>query len=124
MKLTDAEWQIMNALWEKHPATAREISGRLPEGISWAYTTIKTMLTRLVAKEAVGESKQGNTSYYDPLISRIRARRSALKSLVNQAFDGALGPMMHFLVEQENISEKQREELIEMLQKRKVEGRR
>ena len=124
MKLTDAEWQIMNALWEKHPATAREISGRLPEGISWAYTTIKTMLTRLVAKEAVGESKQGNTSYYEPLISRIRARRSALKSLVNQAFDGALGPMMHFLVEQENISEKQREELVELLQKRKIEGRR
>ena len=119
MKLTDAEWQIMNALWEKYPATAREISGRLPEGVSWAYTTIKTMLTRLVAKEAVGESKQGNTSYYEPLISRIRARRSALKSLVNQAFDGALGPMMHFLVEQENLSEKQREELIEMLKGKK-----
>ena len=118
MRLTDAEWQIMNALWEKYPASAREISGRLPENVKWAYTTIKTMLGRLVAKEAVQESKQGNTSYYEPLVTRSKARGMALKSLLNQAFDGALGPMMHFLVEEENLSEKQRAELVEVLRKR------
>ncbi len=115
MKLTNAEWQIMNALWSKYPATARQISGRLPEGVNWAYTTIKTMLTRLVEKKAVSEGKQGNTSYYEPLVTRNRARRSALSSLVNQAFDGTFGPLMHFLVEEENLSEKQRMELIEVL---------
>jgi BlaI family penicillinase repressor len=70
MKLTEAEWQIMNALWRRHPATAREIMDRLPAGVNWAYTTIKTMLTRLVEKQAVGEVKQGNTSVYEPLVSR------------------------------------------------------
>ena len=47
MRLTRSEWQIMNALWEHHPATAREVEERLPETVTWAYTTIKTMLTRL-----------------------------------------------------------------------------
>ncbi|MHC4216037.1 MAG: BlaI/MecI/CopY family transcriptional regulator, partial [Planctomycetota bacterium] len=59
MKLTEAEWLIMNALWHKHPATARQIAERLPAGVKWAYTTIKTMLTRLVEKNALTESKRG-----------------------------------------------------------------
>ena len=52
MKLTEAEWQIMNTLWEDWPATARQIADRLPENVNWAYTTIKTMLTRLAEKQA------------------------------------------------------------------------
>ena len=58
MKLTESEWQIMNALWQGHPATAREVAERLPNEVSWAYTTIKTMLTRLAAKNAVSEEKR------------------------------------------------------------------
>lgn len=122
MKLSQAEWQIMNSLWRKHPATAREVSECLPDGVNWAYTTIKTMLARLVEKKAVGERKRGNTSIYEPLISQHKARHSALKSLANQAFDGALGPLMHFLVEEENLSETQRKELIETLQNNNMEN--
>ncbi len=50
MRLTDTEWQLMNCLWEKHPATARGIAGRLPPTVKWAYTTIRTLLARLVDK--------------------------------------------------------------------------
>ena len=117
MKLSDAEWQIMNALWEKHPATAREISQNLPRSVNWAYTTVKTMLTRLAEKRAVSETKRGNVCFYDPLVSRQKARSSALKNLANQAFDGAFGPLMHFLVEEEKLSKKQRAEIIQTLQK-------
>ena len=97
MKLTEAEWQIMNILWARYPATARGIAERLPQEVSWAYTTIKTMLSRLVDKEAVREGKEGNTSFYEPIVSRSRARSNALRALVDQAFDGAFGPMLHFL---------------------------
>lgn len=115
MRLTEAEWQIMNALWTGHPATAREIRQRLPAGVEWAHTTIKTMLTRLADKGAVRESKSGNASVYEPVLSRLNARRTALKNLVNQAFDGALGPLMHFLVEDQRLSDRQRHELIAAL---------
>jgi len=63
MKLTEAEWQIMNALWKQYPATAREVIERIPVETGWADTTVKTMLSRLVAKKVVAEVKRSNTSY-------------------------------------------------------------
>ena len=125
MKLTEAEWLIMNALWDKYPATARDIAKRLPEGVNWAYTTIKTMLARLAEKKIISESKKGNTSVYEPILSRQKARRSALLMLANQAFDGAFGPLMHFLLEDQKLTARQRKELIEILAKnRKRKGKR
>ena len=123
MRLTEAEWVIMNTLWQRHPATARDIAKRLPAAVSWAYTTIKTLLSRLVEKEAVSERKQGNMSVYEPAISKQQARRSALRALANQAFDGALGPLVHFLLQEENLTAKQRRELIKVLaNNRKAKG--
>ena len=120
MELTKSEWQIMNALWEVAPATARQISNRLPKEINWAYTTIKTILNRLVEKRVVKERKEGNTSIYEPILSRCKARRTALKSLANQAFDGAFGPLMHFLMEDQKLLPKQRQQLLYALQEEKT----
>ncbi len=117
MRLTNAEWQVMNVLWERFPATARGIAERLPKEINWAYTTIKTLLTRLAEKGAVKESKNGNTSLYEPILSRQMARRNALKSLANQAFDGAFGPLMHFLLENQKLTASQRRQLLSAIQK-------
>ena len=115
MKLTEAEWQIMNVLWERYPATARGIAERLPQEVSWAYTTIKTLLSRLVGKGAVREGKKGNTSIYEPLLTRRNARRNAIKILANQAFDGAFGPLMHFLLEDQKLTPTQKQELVQSL---------
>jgi predicted transcriptional regulator len=114
MRLTKSEWQIMKALWESHPATAREISERLPEDTTWAYTTIKTMLTRLVGKKAVSERKRANTSVYEPLIERDDAQRSAVATLIESAFDGAVEPFLGF-VANSTLSSKERKRLLEML---------
>ncbi len=116
MKLTEPEWLIMNALWQRHPARAREVAERLPGGVRWAYTTVKTMLDRLVVKKAVRKSRSGNAGYYEPLLSRRQARATALKILLDHAFDGAFGPMMHFLVEEEKLSAQERKELVKILE--------
>jgi len=116
MKLTNSEWQLMNCLWERHPATARGIAERLPEDVKWAYTTIRTLLARLVDKGAVHEYKEGNTSLYEPILTRDKARHSALKTLVNQAFDGAYGPLMHFLINDQRLTRAQREALSKILE--------
>ena len=117
MKLTEAEWQIMNALWEDWPATTRQIADRLPENINWAYTTIKTMLTRLADKQVVAETKKGSIGVYQPILTRNNARRNALASLANQAFDGAFGPLMHFLLEDQKVTPKQKRDLMQALKK-------
>ena len=117
MRLSNSEWQIMNALWERHPATAREVSERLGENNKWAYTTIKTMLTRLVAKSALSERKRANTSVYEPLITRNRARRSAVASLIDHAFDGAVEPFLGFVAKNSRLSDEQRRELLEAIER-------
>lgn len=122
MKLTQAEWQLMNALWEKYPATAREVGARLPEGTKWAYTTIKTMLTRLAAKGAVAETLEGKTALYVPLVTRQKARLAALRSVAEEAFDGAFGTLVHFLLEEEKISPEERKRLAKMLEDEAKKG--
>ena len=115
MKLTKAEWQLMTALWEGHPASAREIEERLPKKTRWAYTTIKTMLSRLVTKKALSEAKKGNVSFYTPRLTRRKARLMALRGLTSDAFEGAFGPLVHFIVQEENLSEEDRSALKELL---------
>jgi BlaI family transcriptional regulator, penicillinase repressor len=117
MKLSQNEWKIMNALWKRNPATAREIIEQLQGNAGWAYTTVKTMLSRLVAKEAVSEHKRGNTSIYEPLIARDNAHRNAFRDLFDKVLDSGIEPLMHYLIEEKKISKKEREELIRMLKK-------
>jgi BlaI family transcriptional regulator, penicillinase repressor len=117
MKLSQNEWKIMNALWKRSPATAREIIEQLQEETEWAYTTVKTMLSRLVTKEAVSEYKRGNTSLYEPLIARDSAHRNAFADLFERVLDSSIEPLMHYLIEEKKISNKERAELIRMLKK-------
>ena len=116
MKLSDAEWQIMNALWQKNPSTAREIIDELPNDVQWAYTTVKTMLTRLVSKKAVHEEKRGNLAFYTPLVSQWKARRGAIRSMIDKVFGGTVEPIMHYLVDEEKLTSSQRRELIKLLE--------
>jgi BlaI family penicillinase repressor len=115
MQLTDAEWRLMEALWKGAPASARELLERLGRKGGWAYTTVKTMLTRLAEKGAVTEEMEGNVALYEPKVTRLAARRTAVRSLVARAFGGAYGAFVHHLMEGERLSAKERAKLRRML---------
>ncbi len=114
--MSEAEWQIMKALWRCQPATVRDLIEHLPPDVDWAYTTVKTMLTRLQGKKAVSERKNKNVSVYDALISPQAARGSAWSSFLNQAFDGAMEPLLHFLVRERKLTKRQRRQLAQLLE--------
>lgn len=116
MRLSEAEWQIMKALWRCQPATVHDLIEHLPPEVDWAYTTVKTMLTRLQAKQAVAERKNKNVSIYEALVSPQDARGSAWSSFLNQAFDGAMEPLLHFLVRERKLTKKQRRQLAQLLE--------
>ena len=116
MKLTEPEWELMNALWMRYPATARDIIEFMPGETKWAYTTVKTMLTRLVAKGAIAESKRGSISVYEPLVTQKTARKNAIKTLFDKVLGGTVEPIMHYLIEEKQLSAKERQELIRMLE--------
>lgn len=111
LSLTDSEWKIMNAVWSLGEATTREVLGALGSEVDWAYTTVKTMLDRLVAKGALGEEKRNAASVYQPLLERESARENAVETLLERAFGGAFGSMVSFLLEREKLSARDRERL-------------
>ncbi|HEY1052294.1 MAG TPA: BlaI/MecI/CopY family transcriptional regulator, partial [Prosthecobacter sp.] len=58
--ITEAEWAVMELLWEQAPRNSQEIAGLLEEGRGWKRATVLTLLTRLVAKGALMTEAQGN----------------------------------------------------------------
>lgn len=117
MLLTDSEWKIMNCLWRHSPLTARDVREELQEETEWAYTTVKTLMNRLVDKGLLEARKRANTSYYRPLLSRGQARSEAFHNFLERAFDGTLAPFLGFLKE-EDLSEADRKTLKRMLEER------
>ena len=105
----------MNAVWRDHPATARAVLGALEAETGWAYSTVKTMMDRLVEKGALKAHLEGITSIYQPVLTQKQARKGALRALKERAFDGA-GAMMQFLVGSERLSKRDRAELLRLLQ--------
>lgn len=116
MKLTEAEWIVMSAVWSKSPASVRDVQTLIGKETDWAHTTVKTMLDRLVDKGALREKKRANASIYEPRVSREQARTSALRALLARGFDGSFGSLVHHIVSEERLSRKERERLARQLE--------
>ncbi len=108
MKLSEAEWKVMDVVWAQSPASARQVCEALVAETGWAYSTVKTLLTRLAGKGAVTFTMRANTRWFEPALSRTRAQRSALKSLLDRAFDGTFGSLVHHLTQEEHLSPEDR----------------
>jgi len=116
--LSPAEWRIMNIVWQqRRPITVREVHDAARNDIDWAYTTVKTMMDRLVDKGVLKAERSGKSAAYRSVLSQGRAQRSAAKSLVERAFDGAVGPLVHELMKSEELTDQERAELQQMLQR-------
>ena len=115
-QLTEAEWKLMRALWELGTASAREILENL-EDREWAYSTIKTMLARLVEKGFVKTAKQHNVSVFTPVLKEKQARRSAFDNLIERAFGGVSQHLLTFLASEQVLSDSDKAELRRMLER-------
>ena len=114
--LSDAEWKVMQAVWAQRGAvTVRTTHERVEAETRWAYTTVKTLMERLVDKGALTSQRSGVASQYRSALPRRRAQRTALRDLMRRAFGGALGPMAHSLLDAEQLSETDRKELLRKL---------
>ena len=111
MHITEAEWKAMNAVWERSPASARDVLESLENETGWAYTTVKTVLNRLVEKGALTMRRRANTNLYTPLVTRLEARRGEVRALLDRAFDGAFSPLVHFLLDERELSDADAEAL-------------
>lgn len=115
--LTKGELQLMNILWDMpEGACAWDVLERYPDPKP-AYSTVATNLKVLYAKEFVAYRKgQGKTHTYYPLISRESYTRLAMHEMKQSLFGGNTGKMVRFFVEEEELSESEIRELVEMVQ--------
>lgn len=113
--LTDVEWVIMDAVWKHEPCAAGTVQEALEPQHGWAYSTVKTTMDRMVAKGLLATRSIRNLQLFTTAISRDDARRVEVRKLLKRAFDGALTPMIQFLVEKEGLSAAEIKELRGML---------
>ena len=104
-RITDAELDVMEALWADQPLTATDIADRVGSGRGWSLATVKTMLSRLVAKGAITHREDGRRFLYSPAIEREAYVSRESRRLVDRLFGGRLSPLVAQLAEEEALDE-------------------
>ncbi|MCP4709571.1 MAG: BlaI/MecI/CopY family transcriptional regulator [Planctomycetes bacterium] len=114
-KISEAEWQVMEVLWSRSPRTAHDIVKILSENTLWKPKTIKTLISRLLQKEAIGFNKEGRQYHYFPLLSQKKCIQAETKSFVARVYGGGLKPMLAAFLEDEKLTQQEILELKKIL---------
>jgi predicted transcriptional regulator len=106
MRLSDAEHVVMEVLWSSAtPLTANEVAAHVPAERAWSFATVKTLLSRLLAKKAVVPAKDGRRFLYSPAIEREPYVAAESRRFVTRLFGGKLSPLFARLAEAEALDE-------------------
>ena len=115
VNLRDTEWDILEALWALDAPTAREVCSYLHERRGWTYSTVKTLLDRMVKRGVVRQARDGRTWRYSADVAREEARRSIWQRFVDLTFGGSARPALRFVAQQSDLTEEERRELLDLL---------
>jgi len=108
IELTEAEWTIIKAVWDKEPCTAPDVQQKLARDTEWTYSTVRTLMDRMVAKGLLAAEKVRNLTLYRSAVTRQQAQRGELGYALKHAFNGALTPLVQCLLDTNEVT---REEL-------------
>ena len=115
ISLTDAEWEIMECLWDAAPQTGREIAESMKKKMGWARTTTLTVLGRLEGKGAIAAESSVGMKAYSPLISRDAVAIQETESLLNRVYQGSLSMLVSSLTKNQKLTKQDVEELYDIL---------
>ncbi|MHC4169908.1 MAG: BlaI/MecI/CopY family transcriptional regulator [Planctomycetota bacterium] len=119
VELTEAEWEIMKVVWEKEPCAAGTVQESLAETRDWAYSTVKTTMDRMAEKGFLEIERIRNLQLFKSCVSEVDAKRGEFRKMLKRAFDGALTPMMQFLIEHEGLSKDESAQLRKLVNRAK-----
>lgn len=115
-RISETEWRVMKVVWAMGPCAASEIIAELTrQDAAWHPKTAKTLLNRLVAKGALGFTKEGRAYLYRPLVKEEDCVAAASESFLERVFGGSLKPMLAHFVERKKLTRAQIEELKRLL---------
>lgn len=120
-ELTDAEWAIMRVVWETQPCAAGTVQDALQRTKHWAYSTVKTTMDRMAAKGLLRVAAIRNLQLFSASVTEAQAMRGEIFKTVRRAFNGALTPMLQFLLEQEECGKEDVARLRALVKSRRIE---
>lgn len=118
IRISDAEWKIMQIVWEHPHLSGSEIYEILKPKKEWNYRTVKTLISRLVAKGALEYKTKKNIYYYYEGLSKKDGILLESRSFLKKVFDGATTPMLAYMVKNLDLSAKDITELKKILNER------
>ena len=118
--LTDAEWEVMECLWEKSPLNAREASEALERRTGWKRSTTLTLLRRLEQKGVVSYTGEGKNHLYAPLVQRDEVCHQETEALLDRLYHGSVSLMVSTLTRRQPLTKEEIAELYEILKSAEV----
>lgn len=112
--VSEAELTLLKVLWKHGPANVRQVRARL-RGRKWAYNTVLTLLTRLRDKGYASSQRDGQALVFQASVSRQDLLRLRLTELVDEVCDGTASPLVHALVQGQQFSQEELQQLRRML---------
>lgn len=116
INLTNAEWNVMECLWEKAPRSSREIVDTLRERIGWTKSTTLTMLKRMTEKRLIACENSQKLRMYSPCIDRENAVKKETENFLNRVYKGSVSLMISAMAQKQELSEDEIQELYEILE--------
>lgn len=122
ISLTEAEWTVMELLWERQHCTGREATEALGKRMGWSRSTVLTFLRRLEGKGAVISDTATDPTTFRPAIDRDAAAVAEAEQLLERAYHGSLSLLVSALTRREALSQAEIDELYGLLEE--MEGKR
>ena len=117
IKLSEAEWKVMNYLWEEAPRTIMQITNHFKETTGWTKHTVMTFFFRMEEKGAVHYEEGERAKLFYPDIEKTEAAFQETEEFLDKVFNGRLGLMLNTMVERKSLSGEEITELYEILKR-------
>ncbi len=111
INIGEAELEIMKVVWKAGEPIGSAAIGKAVEAKGWKRTTIATFLARLVEKGALSAERRGKAWYYTPILTAKEYRKSQVKRLIKNLFEGSAENLVAALFEEEEFSDKDIQDL-------------
>ena len=121
-ELSNAEWAVMKIVWDGGPMALGEIYERFSGEKRRAYSTVKTLVRRMVNKGWLTYRRVGNSFLYNATVQRQNAVQHAMREFLSRVLDGALIPFVAHYVEENELSEEDLAQLEELVNRHRKKG--
>ena len=118
-RIGEGEYAVMEVLWDEAPLTAAEVAERVPAERGWSLATVKTMLSRLLAKGVLSHQEDGRRYLYRPEVRREDYVAEESSRLIDRMFAGRVTPLVAQLAKRDRLSKKDIEEIEALLKELK-----